>query len=60
MEENVHTVKMLDLVVSDSMEDIFIVMNQVDTDLRKFLKKKWFEITEDIILMIVYKLLCAL
>ena len=33
MEENVHTVKMLDLVVSDSLEDIFIVMNYDDTDL---------------------------
>lgn len=62
MKENVHTVKMLDLVVSDSMEDVFIVMNQEDTDLKKILRKKCSspQITSDIILIIAYKLLCAL
>ena len=62
MEENVHTVKMLDLVVSDSMEDIFIVMNYEDTDLKKLIRKKGatLQITEDLILLIVYKLLCCL
>ena len=42
MKENIHTVKMLDLVVSDSMTDIFIVMNYTKstTDFKTFLRKK--------------------
>ena len=62
MKENIHTVRMLDLIVSDSMEDVFIVMNHEDTDLKKILRKKSSlpEMTEDIILLIVYKMLGAL
>lgn len=38
MKENVHTVKMLDLIVSENMADIFIVMNYVENDLKYVLK----------------------
>ena len=33
MKENKHTVKMLDLIVSENVTDVFIVMNYVDNDL---------------------------
>lgn len=38
MKENVHTVKMLDLIVSENMTDIFIVMNYVENDLKYILR----------------------
>ena len=34
MQENVHTVKILDLIISDNMMDFFIVMNYVESDLK--------------------------
>ena len=37
MTENVHTVKILDLIVSEGMTDIFIVMNYVKNDLSSVL-----------------------
>ena len=40
MTENVHTVKILDLIVSDSMTDIFMVMNYVEHDLCSVLGQK--------------------
>ena len=34
MKENVHTIKILDLLVSEDYNDIFIVTNYVETDLK--------------------------
>ena len=33
MKENVHTVKLIDLIVSEDMADVFIVMNYIKQDL---------------------------
>ena len=37
MTENVHTVKIKDIIVSDNMTDFFIVMNYVGADLNSFI-----------------------
>ena len=62
MESNVHTVKILDLIMSDSMEHIFIVMNHMDSDLNRYFfsqKVRW-ALTEEITILLTFKLLCAL
>ena len=38
MKTNVHTVKMLDLIVSEDCKDIFIVMNYIQNDLKHAIK----------------------
>ena len=60
MTENVHTVKILDLIVSDSMTDIFIVMNYVKNDLSCVLGQKDLEMLEDHIVHLLFKIVCAL
>ena len=60
MKENVHTVKMLDLIVSDSMTDIFIVMNYVSADLSKVLRQEDTDMEESHTVELLFKMLCAL
>ena len=58
MEENVHTVKILDLIISDDMVNIFIVMNFIESDLKKLMSR--LTTKEEHIITILYKFLCAL
>lgn len=60
MKENVHTVKILDLIVSDDYSDVFIVMNYVDNDLKSVLKNTSKGLSQEVITAILFKLLCAL
>ena len=60
MKENVHTVKILDLIVSDSMTDIFIVMNYVSADLSWVLRQKDTDMEESHTVELLFKMLCAL
>ena len=60
MTENVHTVKILDLIVSDSMTDIFMVMNYVENDLSSVLSHKDPVIQEDHVVHLLFKMVCAL
>ena len=60
MTENVHTVKILDLMVSDSMTDIFIVTNYVSTDLSRVLHQKDADMEEDHTVELLFKIVCAL
>ena len=60
MKENVHTVKMLDLIVSENCSNIFIVMNYVQNDLKNALKQNKNGLTEELTTGILFKLLCAL
>ena len=60
MEENIHTTKMLDLIVSEDYADIFIVMNYVQNDLKHILRYTKEGLGEDVIIIILFKLLCAL
>ena len=60
MTENVHTVKILDLYVSDSMTEIFIVMNYVPTDLSRVLNQEDTGMEEDHTVELLFKMLCAL
>lgn len=61
MKENKHTVKMLDLIVSENMQSVFIVMNYIENDLKSvLLQKKTLVLTEDHTISILYKMLCAL
>ena len=59
MEENVHTVKILDLIVSENLHDIFIVMNYVKSDLNHALKHFQKSPDEKDIKTILFKFLCA-
>ena len=55
MKENKHTVKMLDLIVSESVTDIFIVMNHIGKDLQAVLSQKDnIGLTEDHTIVILY------
>ena len=60
MKENVHTVKILDLIVSEDMTDIFIVMNHVSSDLKKVLSQENIGFTEKHSITILFRLLCSL
>ena len=61
MKENKHTVKILDLIVSENMADIFIVMNYIGNDLNQVLsQKQTLVLTQDHTVIILYKMLCAL
>lgn len=60
MKENVHTVKILDLIVSEDMTNIFIVMNYMCSDLKKVLGKQDIGFTEKHTTAILFRLLCAL
>ena len=61
MKENIHTVKILDLVVSDSMDDIFIIMTCYISDLENIIKEtRSGQIDEENCYIILYKMLCAL
>ena len=60
MKENVHTVKILDLIVSEDMHDIFIVMNYFCSDLKRVLVQDGIGFTEKHTTTILFRLLCAL
>ena len=60
MKENAHTTRMLDVITTDCMEHIFIVMNYVSHDLEHVLKKVDVELNEANTIVIIYKLLCAI
>ena len=59
MKENVHTVKMLDIIISDCMNNIFIVMNYVENDLSHMLRSNHAGLNEDTTLVVLFKMLCA-
>ena len=60
MKENVHTVKILDLIVSDNLCDIFVVMNYVENDLKYALRSYEHGPSNEDITTILFKLLCAI
>ena len=60
MKENVHTVKMSDIIVSPDLKDFFIVMNYVENDLSHVLKQDGLCLQEDHTILILYKMLCAM
>ena len=60
MKENVHTSKILDLIVSDDFSNVFIVMNYVNNDLKSVLKNTHEGLSQEVITAILFKLLCAL
>ena len=60
MKENVHTVKILDLIVSEDMKSIFIVMNYISSDLKKVLSQDDTGFNEKHTTAIFFSLLCAL
>ena len=61
MEENVHTVKILDLIISEDMKDVFIVINYFDKDLRTVLNQSHsLYMDEDHTKMLLFRLICAL
>lgn len=60
MKENVHTVKILDLIVSEDMTHIFIVMNHLESDLKKVLSQDVIGFTEKHTITILFRLLSSL
>ena len=60
MKENVHTVKILDLIVSENMTDIFIVMTYMCSDLKKALSKDNIGFTQKHTTTILFRMLCAM
>lgn len=50
---------MLDLIVSENCQDIFIVMNYVNNDLKQALKNN-SGLNEEVVTAILFKILCAL
>ena len=60
MTENLHTVKILDLMVSDDMTDFFIVMNYVEDDLYRVFHEKATDLKEDHTVVLLFKMMCAL
>lgn len=60
MKENVHTTKILDIIVSDDCSNIFIVMNYISNDLKHVLKSNQDGLSEEVITTILFKLLCGL
>ena len=60
MKENHHTVKILDIVVSEDMNDIFIVMDYVRRDLSSILKQDSIAFQEENTVTILFRMLCAL
>ena len=61
MDENVHTTKLYDILHTDDFSHIFLVMDFMTTDLHHVLKNgKESEMDEEHMLVLMYKLLCAL
>ena len=63
MTENVHTVKLLDAIVSNDMNDIFLVMNYVKFDLKDLIshvEADHIHFTEEQTVLVLFKMLCAL
>ena len=60
MKENIHTIKILDLIVSENCKDIFIVTNYVEMDLKHALKYSEKGLSAEDLLTITFKFLCAL
>ena len=60
MKENVHTVKILDIIVSDDMTDFFLVMNYVEQDLSSVLSQIETDLDEEHTVLLLFKMLCGL
>ena len=60
MTENMHTVKILDVIVSNDLSDIFIVMTYVCGDLKKALNQAHIGLTQQHTITILFRMLCAL
>ena len=60
MDENLHTVRIHDLIYSQDLKDIFIVMNYMDSDLRKVLLQDNIGFNEKHTITILFRLLCAI
>ena len=60
MKENLHTVQLFDLIASEDMTNIFIVMDYVSTDLKSVLTQDEIGFNEKHTITIIFKLLCAL
>ena len=60
MKENVHTVKILDIIVSDDMTDFFLVMNYVEQDLSSVLSQTETDLDEEHTVLLLFKMLCGL
>ena len=55
-----HTIKILDLIVSENLSDIFIVTNYVENDLKNALKSYKDGPSNEDITTILFKLLCGI
>ena len=61
MEENVHTTKLYDIVHSEDLSHIFLVMDFMDTDLKMVIfNSKKAPLYQDRMILILYNLLCAM
>lgn len=60
MTENVHTVKILDIITNDDLVDIFLVMNYVSSDLKKVISRDQTGLTQMHTITILFRMLCAL
>lgn len=60
MKENLHTVKIIDIIVSESLSDIFIVTKYVSKDLKKVQKQDDIGFSEMHTITVLFKMLCAL
>lgn len=60
MKENLHTVRILDLICSENLTDIFIVMNFMRNDLKKVLQQDNTGFNEKHTTTILFRLLCAI
>lgn len=60
MKENVHTVKIVDLIVTEELRDLFIVMNYVCSDLKNVLRQDQIGLSQNHTITILFRLLCAL
>jgi mitogen-activated protein kinase 1/3 len=61
MEGNVHTTKLYDVMHTEDFSHIFMVMDYVESDLNKVLNNaRSVDMDEDHIIVLIYKLLCAL
>ena len=62
MEDNLHTVKILDLIVTEDMSSIFIVMTYMPSDLKNILSLDTDQagLTQNHTIKILFRMLCAL
>lgn len=60
MKENLHTIKLIDVIVSEDLSNIFLVTNYVCSDLKIVLKQENVCISQKHTITILFRMLCAL